>query len=98
MTEEELRNTTIPVRTFEDSLLRTMVLECDRRRAVLRGLTDSRPNEPWRICSPDELKAGRLAMLHRVAKDGGIRISFGRATTAEDIAGFTEALRRIIRN
>lgn len=68
MTEAELRDVTIPVRSFEDSLLRVMVRECDRRRAVLRGLTDSTPNEPWRICSPDELKAGRLRMLERAAK------------------------------
>ncbi len=57
MTEDELRNLSIPVKSFEDSFLRVMVRECDRRRAVLRGLTDSNPWEPWRICDPVEFKA-----------------------------------------
>lgn len=70
MTEAELRDQTIPVRSFEDSLLRVMVLEHDRRQCVLRGLVDSRPHEPWRICSPEDLKAGRLRMLAHHAKDG----------------------------
>lgn len=70
MMESDLRDQTIPVLTYEDAFLRVMVLEHDRRSCVLRGLQDSRPNEPWRICSPDELKAGRLAMLQRVAKPG----------------------------
>jgi hypothetical protein len=57
VTEDELRNLSIPVKSFEDSFLRVMVRECDRRRAVLRGLTDSNPWEPWRVCDPVELKA-----------------------------------------
>jgi hypothetical protein len=70
MTETELLDLTIPVRTFEDSLLRVVVREHNRRSMVIRGLVDSSPNEPWRICSPADLKAGRLRMLERAAKPG----------------------------
>lgn len=70
MTEADLRNQSIPLRSPSDFILRVMVIEYDRRQCVLRGLTDSRPLEPWRICSPEDFKAGRLGMLAHHAKDG----------------------------
>ncbi len=42
--------------------------------------------------------AVRAAYGDRVARDGGIRISFGRETRVEDLLRFTDALERVIRN
>lgn len=70
MTEEQLRDQTIPVRNFEEWLLRVMVREHDRRQCVMRGLQDSAPNEPWRICSPQDMRASRLRTLESAAKPG----------------------------
>ena len=91
MTEQELRDATIPVRSFEDALLRTMVLEHDRRSAVLRGLVDSRPNELWRICSPEDLKRGRIMMLERAAKTVKDKDGEKRKETVRETAARIEA-------
>ena len=68
MTEEALRDMSQPALGWENGRLRAMVRECDRRSAVLRGLVDSSPFEPWQFCSPDELKAARVKMLERMRK------------------------------
>ena len=42
-------------------LIRTMILESDRRNAVMAGRPDPNPGAEWRICAPDELLDYRKA-------------------------------------
>ena len=91
MTETELLDLTIPVRTREDWILRVAAIEYRRRSSVLRGLTDSTPNEPWRICSPEEFKAGARRMLERAAKTIKDKDGEKRKETVRETAARIEA-------
>lgn len=57
-TEAQLTDPAILMRpmTWDEWFLRTMILEKQRRDKVLAGRVDPTPFEPWRICSPEDMK------------------------------------------
>ena len=58
MTERELRDPMLLTRPMRERAwyLRSMILEADRRAAVLAGRPDPAPGAPWRHCDPAELR------------------------------------------